>query len=161
MDLKEFFLKQKQATHRGTLDVIAKIPPDQLSWRPAKGMLSLGEIVRHIWMSEDGVRRMALEGKWDYYEKRVPQGLFAILGEVKSLPDEVAQLERAHQDTLLEVGAFPLERWEEERRHEGFNIRRWVSVILFGISEHQIHHRAQVGTYLRVLTGQRASPYAL
>ncbi len=161
MDLKEFFLKQKQATHRGTLDVIAKIPPDQLGWRPAKDMLSLGEIVRHIWMSEDGVRRVALEGKWDYYEKRVPQGLFAILGEVKSLPDEIAQVERAHQDTLREVAAFPVQRWEEERRHEGFNIRRRVSVMLFAINEHQIHHRAQVGTYLHVLTGQRASPYAL
>jgi uncharacterized damage-inducible protein DinB len=161
MDLKEFFLKQKQATHRGTLDVIAKIPPGQLGWRPAKDMLSLGEIVRHIWMSEDGVRRVALEGKWDYFEKRVPQGLFAILGEVKSLPDEIAQVERAHQDTLREVAAFPLERWEEERRHEGFNIRRRVSVMLFGINEHQIHHRAQVGTCLHVLTGQRASPYAL
>jgi uncharacterized damage-inducible protein DinB len=33
--------------------------------------------------------------------------------------------------------------------------------MLFGITEHQIHHRAQVGTYLRVLTGQRASPYPL
>jgi len=161
MELKEFFLKQRQATHRGTLEVLAKIPPDQIGWRPAEGMLSLGEITRHIWMSEEGIRRAALEGKWDYYEKRVPQGLFSILGEVKSLEPEIAQIEKTYQDTLREAAALPLERWQKERVNDQFNIRRRVSVFLFGINEHEIHHRAQVGTYLHILTGGRASPYPL
>jgi uncharacterized damage-inducible protein DinB len=164
MDLKEFFLKQKQAVHRGTLDVIGKIPPDRpdwLNWRPAEGMLSLGEVVRHTWMSEEGLLRAALDGDFSYYEKRVPRGLFAILGRVESLAEEVARLESVHEETMLRVRDFPLERWEEERNHEPFNIHRRVSVMLFGITEHQIHHRAQVGTYLHILTGQRASPYAL
>ncbi len=140
---------------------MAKIPPDKLTWRPAEGMLSLGEITRHVWMSEEGIRRAALEGKWDYYEKRVPQGLFAILGEVKSLEAEIAQIEKTYQDTLREAAAFPQERWQEERANEQFNIRRRVSVFLFGINEHEIHHRAQVGTYLHILTGGRASPYPI
>jgi uncharacterized damage-inducible protein DinB len=161
VDLKDFFLKQKQGTHRGMLEVLAKIPPEQLRWRPAEGMLSLGELVRHIWMSEEALRRAALKEEWDYFDTRVPQGLFAVLGEVKSLPEEIAQVERSHQATLREVAEFPLQRWEEERAYAKFNIRRRVCVILFGITEHQIHHRAQVGTYLRVLTGQRASPYPL
>lgn len=159
MDIKEFFPKQKQATHQGSLGVFDRIPPDQIGWRPAEGMLSLGEIVRHLWTSEEGVRRAALEGKWDYYERRIPQGLFALLGEVKSLAEELAQMEKVHQETLQAVGAFPLDRWEEERTNERFNIRRRVAVMLFGIIEHQIHHRAQVGVYLHLLTGQRASPY--
>ena len=161
MDIKELFLKQKQSTHQGTLGVLAKIPRDRVSWRPAEGMLSLGEIVRHIWMSEDGVRRLALEGRWDYYEKRIPSGLFSLLGEVKSVEPEMAKMEEVHGETLRAVAEFPLERWEEERVNEQFNIRRKVFVILFGINEHQIHHRAQVGAYLHILTGQRASPYPL
>jgi uncharacterized damage-inducible protein DinB len=161
MDLKEFFLKQKQAVHEGTLEVFEKIPRDQLDWRPAEGLLSLGEIVRHVWMSEEGTRRAALEGKWDYYEKRVPQGLFAILGEVTVLDDELRQIERVHQDTLRAVQEFPLDRWEDVRELPQFNLRRRIAVMLFGINEHIIHHRAQVGTYLHLLTGQRASPYAV
>jgi len=164
MDLKEFFLKQKQAVHRGTHDVFGKIASDQLHWRPAEGMLSLGEIVRHTWMSEEGLRRVALDGDWSYFEGRVPMGLprfLATLGPVESLAKEISQMENAHRETLLRVGEFPVERWEEERNHEPFNIHRRVSVMLFGITEHQIHHRAQVGTYLRILTGGRASPYAL
>ncbi|HUI42132.1 MAG TPA: DinB family protein [Terriglobia bacterium] len=161
MDLREFFLKQKQATHKNTLKVFEAIPPDQLHWRPAAGMLSLGQIVRHVWMSEDGVRRVATEGRWDYYEKRVPQGLFAILGDVASLSDELARLHEVNEQTLAAAAAFPLERWEEERRDERFGVRTKVAVMLFGINEHQAHHRAQAGVYLHLLTGQRASHYAL
>jgi uncharacterized damage-inducible protein DinB len=161
VDLKAFFLKQKQVTHQSSLKVLGAIPPDQLAWCPAEGMLSLGQIARHIWMSEEGVRRAAFEERWDYYEKRVPQGLFAILGEVGSLSEELAALERVHQETMAAAEAFPLERWQDERKSERFNIRRTVSVMLFGINEHHTHHRAQIGVYLHLLTGQRASHYAL
>ena len=80
---------------------------------------------------------------------------------MKSLERELAQIEKTHHDTLREVAAFPLERWEEERANPQFNIRRRVYVFLFGITEHQIHHRAQISAYLHILTGGRASPYAL
>jgi len=161
MDLKTFYLKEKQAVHEGTLTVYQKIPQDHLDWRPAEGMLSLGQITRHSWMSEEGVRRVALENNWEYYAKRVPLGLSGILGEVRSLGEELAQIERVHQETVRAVEALPLERWEELRENPQFNIRRNVAVLLFGLNDHLVHHRAQVGTYLHILTGQRASPYAL
>jgi uncharacterized damage-inducible protein DinB len=160
MDIKELFLKQKQSTHQGTLGVLAKIPRDRVSWRPAEGMLSLGEIVRHIWMSEEGVRHSALEERWDYYEQRIPRGLFSILGEVKSVEQDLVRMEEVHRETLRAAAELPLERWEEERVNNEFNIRRKVFVMLFGINEHQIHHRAQIGAYLHIL-GQRASPYPI
>jgi len=160
MDLKEFFLRQKESEHEGTLSVYEKIPRDRLDWRPVEGMLSLGQMARHVWRSEEGTRRIALEGDWSYYETRIPQGILATLGEVKSLDDELREIRRVHQDTLRAVQAFLLERWEEIRENAQFHTRRPAGVMLFRIIEHQIHHRAQVGTYLRVLTGGRASPYA-
>jgi uncharacterized damage-inducible protein DinB len=159
MDLKEFFLKQKQATHEGVVKVFSKIPPEQMGWRPAPGMLSLGEMARHVWVSEEGARHMALRGNFGYYEKRIPGGLEAVLGEVESLESELGHIEKVHQETLREVSDFPVERWNEERFHEALNIRRPVGVVLFGINEHHIHHRAQVSTYIHILTGQKASPY--
>src|SRR5579863_7376676 len=137
MDIRDFYLKHKQAIHQGTLDVLGNIPPEQIGWRPAVGMLSLGEIARHIWMSEEGVRRVALEDNWGYYEKRVPLGLSGILGEVRALQDELARLEAVHQETLSAAAAFPLERWEEERRNDAFTGRRKVVVMLYGITDHE------------------------
>jgi len=160
MDIKEFFLHQKQAEHESTIAVYSKIPRDGLGWCPALGMLTLGQLARHVWRSEEGTRRIALEGDWGYYEKRVPLGLLAVLGEVKSLDDELREMRRVHQETLRAVQAFPLARWEEIRENAQYHTRRPVGEMLFRIIEHQIHHRAQVGTYLHILTGLRASPYA-
>ena len=117
-------------------------------------MLTLGQMARHVWRSEEGVRRIALENDWGYYETRVPQGLMAVLGQLE-------EIQRVHQDTVHAVQEFPLEGWEEIREDVQFQTHRSVAVMLFRIIEHQIHHRAQVGTYVHILTGGRASPYSL
>ncbi len=151
MDLKEFFLKQKEAIRRRTLEVVSLIRPEHLGWRPEKDALTVGEMLRHIWHSEEGVRRVALQGNFTYYETRIPQGLRAALGVPATLAEELRNLERVHSETLAAVAAFPLERWDEERVHTGLGFRRKVVVILLGINEHEIHHRAQLMTYLRIL----------
>ncbi len=150
-NLKEFFLKQKEALRGRTRQVVGMIRPEHLDWRPEKEALSVGEMLRHLWVSEEGVRRAALESNFAYYETRIPKGLRAVLGKLGTLEEELPNLERVHRETLEAVKAFPLERWEEERVHEALGFRRKVSVILLGINEHEIHHRAQLMTYLRML----------
>lgn len=151
MDLKDFFLKQKEVVRGRTRQVIGLLRAEHLPWRPEKDALSAGEMLRHLWVSEEGVRRVALEGNFAYYERRIPEGLRAVLGVPGTLEEEVANLERVHRETLAAVADFPIEHWEGERVHEGLGFRRKVAVILLGINEHEIHHRAQLMTYLRIL----------
>ncbi len=151
MDWREFFLKQKQAIRGRTRQVVGMIRAEHLGWRPEAGALTVGEMLRHLWVSEEGVRRVALEGNFTYYETRVPQGLRAVLGTPGTLEDELRHLERVHHETLAAVQDFPIERWDEPRVHEALGFRRKVGVILLGINEHEIHHRAQLMTYLRML----------
>jgi len=151
VDLKEFFLNQKEVLRRRTRQVVGMLQPEQIDWRPEKGALSIGEMVRHLWVSEEGVRRVALESDFTYYARRIPGGLPAVLGTPGTLDEERARLERVHNETLAAVREFPLERWEEERVHAALGFRRKVGVILLGINEHEIHHRAQLMTYLRML----------
>jgi uncharacterized damage-inducible protein DinB len=151
MDVREYFLKQKEAIRHRTRQVTEPVRPEHLHWRPEKDALSVGEMLRHIWVSEEGVRRVALEGNFAYYETRIPKGLHAVLGVPATLEEELRNLERVHSETLAAVRSFPLEGWEEERVHEGLTFRRKVAVILLGINEHEIHHRAQLMTYLRIL----------
>ena len=54
----------------------------------------------------------------------------------------------------------PLERWDEERVHEALGFRRKAGVVLFGINEHEVHHRAQLMTYLRMLGTPAPEPFA-
>ena len=80
MDIKELFLTEKESEHQGTIAVYTKIPHDRLDWRPAEGMLSLGQLARHVWRSEEGTRRIALEGDWSYYAGAHSPGPFCVSG---------------------------------------------------------------------------------
>jgi len=151
VDFRDFFLKWKEATRGRTRQALELIRQEHFDWRPEKEALSVGEMLRHLWVSEEGVRRVALDGNFDYYERRIPQGLRAILGRPRTLEQELADIERVHAETLAAVRELPAAAFDEERVHEALGIRRKVYAILVGINEHEIHHRAQLMTYLRML----------
>ena len=151
MDIKDLFLKQKGSIRKQTREIAKTIPADKLDWRPEPEALSPGEMLRHIWMSEEGVRAVALEGNFSYYEARIPQGLRTVLGTVGTLEEELENLERVHKATLAAVADYPVEQWETERVHQDLGFRRKVYTILFGLNIHEVHHRAQLMTYLRML----------
>ena len=151
MTLQQFFLKQKEAVRARSRDVFSMIQAEDMTWKPENGTLSVGELLRHLWVSEEGVRQCALEGDFKYYEIRVPKGLHAVMGVPGSLEDELKNIERVHAETVRAVGALPEAAFHEERSHAALGFRRKVGVMLFGINEHEIHHRAQLMTCLRML----------
>jgi uncharacterized damage-inducible protein DinB len=159
MDIKELFLKQKEAMRVRTRQVTSLLREDEMDWRPVPGALGVGEMLRHMWVSEEGVRRVALAGDFTYYEKRIPHGLSAVVGKPRTLAEELESLEKVHTETLAEVAQLPLERWDDVRVNEQFGIRRKIAVILFGINEHEVHHRAQLMTYLRMLGTPAPEPF--
>jgi hypothetical protein len=151
MDIRDLFLKQKEATRKRTRTIYPYIPRDMVNWVPAEGALSLGLMLRHVWHSEAGVREVVLYDRWSYYERRIPEGLFPILGEVTDIDHEIEMLETTHKQTMELVAAMPPERFEQQFVHEKFGFRRKGYAILLGIIEHEVHHRAQLLTYLRIL----------
>src|SRR5713226_2771688 len=46
MNLQEFFLKQKEAVRSRTRQVVAMLRPEQMTWRPEKDALTIGEPFR-------------------------------------------------------------------------------------------------------------------
>jgi uncharacterized damage-inducible protein DinB len=73
------------------------------------------------------------------------------MGKPGLLEDELKNIERVHAETLAAVRAVPEAAFDEERADADLGFRRKVAVMLFGINEHEIHHRAQLMTYLRML----------
>ncbi len=151
MEFRDIFLKQKEAIRKRTRETLALIRPEHLDFRPEKDALTIHEMVRHLWKSEEGVRRVALEGDFAYYQTRIPHGLRATLDRFQPLDEELANIERVHQETLAAVAKAPAELFDLERVNAELNYRRKVWAILMAINEHEIHHRAQLMTYLRML----------
>lgn len=159
MTLKEFFLKQSEVHRKRTDEVLALLRPEHMPWKPVDGALSVAEMLRHLWVAEEGVRRVALDGNFAYYETRIPGGLEAVLGTPGSLAEELHDMERVHRETLALVAAQPAELFEVERVNQGLGFRRKVFAILFGLNDHEVHHRAQLMTYLRMLGTPAPEPF--
>jgi DinB family protein len=159
MMLQEFFLKQKEAIRARSRDVFTLLRAEHMDWKPEKGALSVGDILRHLWTSEVGVRQCALEGNFAYYETRIPKGLREVMGMPATLEEELRNIERVHGETLTAVANRPGDLFDEERANPGLGFRRKVAVILFGVNEHEIHHRAQLMTYLRMLGTPAPEPF--
>lgn len=151
MNIQELYLKQKESLRERTRQVTSLLREDHATWRPVPGALSVGEILRHMWVSEQGMRNIALNDDFSYYEKRIPGGLSAVLGTPRTIAEEITSLESTQTQTLAIAAAFPLDRWEEERVHDGLGVRRTVAQTLFGLNDHEVHHRAQLMTYLRMI----------
>jgi len=151
MDFRELFLKQKEATRKRTEAIFPLIPRDKAAWAPVQGALPLGLMLRHIWNSEAGQREIPLYNRWNYHERRIPEGLFAILGQVTDIDQEIEKMGKVHRETMELISKAPAEIFEQEFHNEKFNIHRKGYVVLLGIIEHEIHHRAQLMTYLRIL----------
>ena len=160
MNLPDFYRKYKEATRARTHQVTVLLRDEHMPWRPVPDAMPIGEMLRHMRVSEEGVRRVALEGDFTYYERRIPNGLAAVVGRPQTLGEELANLERVHQETLAKVTKLPAEEWERERVHEALGIRRRIAVILFGLIEHEVHHSAQLMTYLRMLGTPAPEPFA-
>jgi len=150
MEFREIFSKQKQALRKRTDEVFALIRPEHLEFRPQKDALTVHEMLHHLWKSEEGVRGVALNSDFSYYEVRIPKGLHPTLGALLPLNEELSNLRRVHEETLAAVAQTPAEVFEQERAREDLNFRRKVWVILMTINEHEVHHRAQIMTYLRM-----------
>ena len=159
IDVKELFLKQKQALRARTREVFALLRPEHLDWRPEGEALSIGEMLRHMAVSEQGVLRLVLSGDFSYYDQRIPHGLRSTFGESRTLPELFDDLDRVHEETIAAVREMRPEKLEEERTKPELNFRRKVYAILFGINEHEIHHRAQIMTYLRMLGSPAPEPF--
>ena len=151
MDFRELFLKQKDVIRKQTRAIFPLIPRDQAAWVPVEGALPLGLMLKHIGHSEAGVRDIPLYDRWNYLERRIPEGLFAIVGEVRDIDREIETLEKIHRETMDLVAKAPEEIFDREFHNDKFNYRKKGYVILLGIIQHEVHHRAQLMTYLRIL----------
>ena len=148
----------KEEIRGRTRTMLEKIPPDRLDWSPVEGALTLGQLLRHIWKSEQGICKLA-RGNWEYLEKRLPEGLLAALGDVEDLESELKNMEEAHREAVNLIRSLSEEELNKEYFHEKFNIRRTTRQNISMLIEHEAHHRGQIALYLRILGVEGASPY--
>jgi uncharacterized damage-inducible protein DinB len=132
----EHFVSNWNRIHKQTSRALRAATDDKLDWRPGEGMFTLRELIRHIPESENAIVHSALAGSMQKSQVDLSN----------SGVDEIAgAFDREHEQLAAEVSEFTLDQLNEEIEAFGKKMRRVV--LLWAMTEHEIHHRGQLYTY--------------
>lgn len=137
------FLKQFDRVRERTRNVAACIPGDRVEWSYKPGAFTLGDLVRHIGVTE---RFIWAETVHDRRSRYVTHGRELADGKDAVL----AFLDRMHEEAMREFRALTpdlLNAKVETPAGARLTAWRWLRLM----PEHEIHHRGQLYTMLGML----------
>lgn len=148
MNLSESFLAELKHEMASSRKVLARIPAEQLTWKPHEKSMSLGQLAAHVaeiprWWSVTMTTSEFDYGTMDYkpFVATSAEDLVQYLDESEAMA--AAALENVADETFDETWAIKYKGnllWEMPRKAV---LRREVG--------HIIHHRGQLTVYLRML----------
>ena len=135
----EHFVSNWNRIHKQTSRVLKAVPGGQLDWRPNEQLRTLRDLVNHFPQAELLLVRTALAGSTQKVKLEL---------EGRGVDEIVGLFDNQHQELVGEVSGLTLDQLNEEVEFYGNTMRRIV--LLWGMTEHEIHHRGQLFTYLRL-----------
>lgn len=118
------------------------IPPDKIDWSYAPGKFTLGDLLRHIAVTERYLWAETVQGRESRYKqhgKELTDGLQNVL----------ALMERLHAESIDIFSKLSDEDLQRKCPTPGGQITTWKWLRL--MTEHEIHHRGQIYLYLSML----------
>ena len=151
-DLTEF-LNHFEKVRGRTRRVAACIPADRIDWAYKSGAFTLGDLVRHIAVTEryiwaETVHRR--QSRYTTHGRELADSREAVLAFLDRLHDESMTLFRALTPEMLD---------EKCATPEGTKLTTWKWLRM--MPEHEIHHRGQLYTMLGMLDVPAPSLYGL
>lgn len=134
----ERFISNWNRIHKDTSRVLRAAPNDKLDWRPKEDMFTMRELISHMPQAELVLVRSALAGS----SQKIP------FDSSRSAEEIASAFDRQHEELVSEVSKLTPEQWKEEVEFHGNRLRR--GVLLWFMTEHEIHHRGQLYTYYRL-----------
>jgi len=141
-NIREFLTYYEKVRQR-TLRVIACIPPEKYDWSYREGKFSFADIIRHLAAIERymyGENAQLKPSRYPGHGKELADGLEEILEFFNRMHRESMEIfgrltEADLQQKCITPGGTPITVW------------KWLRAM----TEHEIHHRAQIYTYLGML----------
>ncbi|MGH7460890.1 MAG: DinB family protein [Longimicrobiales bacterium] len=148
-DYLRYFENVRTRTER----VIDSIPAEQLDWRPADGMFSFADLIRHLgaterWMFGENVQ--CQPSRYPGHGPELAAGYHEVRNYLKNMHAQTVQIiQELSADDLarrcVTPGGSPLPVW------------KWLRSMI----EHEVHHRGQIYLMLRLLNVTTPPLYGL
>ncbi len=148
MTMIKMFLKEMDQEAETTLKMLSRIPEDKYNWKPHEKSMSMVTLATHIaelpsWVKM-GLETDELNFDEKAYVPKVVKNNKELLGLLEtSLSEGKASLEKSKDDILGK-------EWVMRNGEEIYYKATKADVIRMAYSQ-IVHHRAQMGVYLRLL----------
>ena len=139
----EPFLKYFSGIRERTMRVARLVPPDKIDWSCAAGKFTLGDLLRHLAVTERYMWAENVRGKPSRYTSHGKE-LAATYEEV------IALIEKLHSESMQIFSRLTdaeLQRKCCTPAGSEIQTAKWLRAMI----EHEIHHRGQIYLYLGML----------
>lgn len=137
----EGYISNWKRNHKQTISVMKVAPSDKFEWKTCESAMTLGALMNHLWQAESGLVEAALTAS-------LPKTRMEPLNNTEDL---IAAFETSHVENVSKVCALTPEQMKETVTPFGEANAMTRQALLHGLLEHEIHHRGQLYTYLRIL----------
>jgi uncharacterized damage-inducible protein DinB len=139
----------EMATTRRFLE---RVPNDQMAWRPHDKSMTLGRLSMHLAEIPKQVLQVI---NFDEFEMAKPGAPPPVRREATSTAEAVETLDQNVQAAREALGTVDDEAWQRPWTFKAFGKVQYtkpkIVTLRTRVLSHMIHHRAQLGVYLRLL----------
>jgi uncharacterized damage-inducible protein DinB len=148
MDIIKMFLKEMDQEAVTTRKMLAGIPDDKYDWKPHEKSMNIQQLSTHIAELPTWVTMAITTSELDFaenpYERKQVKNTAQLLELFEtSLADGKAHLQKAIEEQLSD-------NWTLRNGKDIYSVSAKHEVIRMAFSQ-IVHHRAQLGVYLRLL----------
>ncbi len=149
--LNDIYLPQIQNEYKLTRRVIEAIPAEQSGWKPDPKAKSAFELASHIAQVEILFLKGLANGNFDSADAKIPES-------VKTPAELLNWYDENFAKASAAVAALRAEALTREINFHG--VFNYPAIVYCGfLSNHSIHHRGQLSTYLRPMGSKVPSIY--
>jgi uncharacterized damage-inducible protein DinB len=136
----ESYIKNWNRIHKQTTAVMKVAPNDKYDWKTCDSAMTLGALMNHLCEAEVGLTLAAITGNF-------PKERMEPINDTATL---IAAFDKAHEEMVAKVSALTPEQLGETVAPFGPDKAMTRMALLHLMHEHEIHHRGQLYTYLRI-----------
>ena len=149
MNLKEQFTQELTIEASMTRNMLAKVPSGRADYKPHAKSMSLARLATHIAESPGWVNMIVENAFWDIDQHEYKPGKCSSAEELLQLYETtitsaLSALAVSSDDELQQVWSL------RKGDHVFTEMPRHIAIRNY-VLNHQVHHRAQLGVYLRLL----------
>jgi uncharacterized damage-inducible protein DinB len=142
------FIQSGHRIHKQSTKIMAVAPNDKYDWKPADSAMTLGKLMNHLKIGELALVEAAINGAF-------PATWPEDINDTEAL---IASFDAQHNELSARIAALAPEQLDEMVAPFGPGKEMPRRAILQVLHEHEIHHRGQLYTYLRMLLGDNVPP---